>query len=82
MLQIGLVVEVDDGGHHCPLRGIVVMVQVVKYALWHGRNGGSGPHAPGFGTGSGEALSYVFAHLFAAFLLLKRGVSVVVLFLV
>ena len=32
--------------------------------------------------GSGEALSYVFAHLFAAFLLLKRGVSVVVLFLV
>ena len=42
----------------------------------------SGPHAPGFGTGSGEALSYVFAHLFAAFLLLSVGVSVVVLFLV
>ena len=41
-----------------------------------------GPHAPGSGTGPGEALSYVFAHLFAAFLLLKRGVSVVVLFLV
>ena len=58
------------------------MVQVVKYALWHGRNGGSGPHAPGSGTGLGEALSYAFADLFAAFLLLSVGVSVVVLFLV
>ena len=79
--QIGSVFEVDDGGH-CPLRGIVVTVQVVKYALRQGRSGGSGPHATGFGTGAGEALSYVCVHLFVAFLLLSVGVSVVVLFLV
>ena len=78
--QIGSVLEVDDGSH-CPLRGIVVMVQVVKYALWQGRNEGSGPHATGFGTGSGEALSCAFVDLFAAVLLLGVGVGVVVLFL-
>ena len=58
------------------------MVQVVKYALWHGRNGGSGPHATGFGTSTGKSFSYAFADLFAAFLLRGVGVGVVVLFLV